>query len=325
MNFLLRLINLERKMKFKHLNLAILSTFTTMAATAQVSWQTSVSENWDKPVLSNNTASVVFIRANQSLGEDSNTNIAINNRYLTSLSEGHYTTDVVCAGEVKISIAPTKTLTNNLSIDPIIMQLKPRQVQYIYIEVDNQYRPTLNTLTEESAKRLIAQGYRQTHQISRTNAENCPVYQNPTTSVPVVPVVTPPPIIAPKSPVALQSSPVVQQAPSIVLNIHFDHDQDVIKPAYKGEINEAAKFLKNYPNMTATIEGYTDSTGDDMYNMNLSKRRAEAVRQALIKDYAVTPARLQSKGYGESKPIADNNTAEGRLQNRRVIIKVPAN
>lgn len=77
--------------------------------------------------------------------------------------------------------------------------------------------------------------------------------------------------------------------------------------------------------MTATIEGYTDSTGDDMYNMNLSKRRAEAVRQALIKDYAVTPARLQSKGYGESKPIADNNTAEGRLQNRRVIIKVPAN
>lgn len=321
MNFLLRLINLERKMKFKYLNLATISIFITMTATAQVSWQTSVSEKWDKPILSNNTASVVFIRANQSLGEDSNTNIAINNRYLTSLSEGNYVTDVVCAGETKISITPTKTLTNNLSIDPIIMQLKPKQVQYIYIEVDNQYRPTLNTLTEESAKKLLAQGYRQTHQISRTHAENCPIYQNPMTSVPVV---TPPPIIAPQSPVAPQSSPVVQQAPSIVLNIHFDHDQDVIKPAYKGKINEAAKFLKNYPSMTATIEGYTDSTGDDMYNMNLSKRRAEAVRQALIKDYAVTPSRLQSKGYGESKSIADNNTAEGRLQNRRVIIKVPA-
>lgn len=304
-------------MQIKSLSLAIVTMLTAITSNAQITWQTSATEQWTAPNLSNNTAGIVFIRANQSLGQDSNTNIAINNRYLTSLSEGHYSTDVVCAGNVQISVAPTKAITNNLSVDPIVIQLKPRQIQYVYIEVDNQYRPTLNTLSEESARQLLAQGYRQSHQISRTNAENCPVYQAPTPPVPVAPAYT--------APVPKPQAPVQQQKPSIVLNIHFDHDQAVIKPAYKGEVTQAAQFLANYPTLTAMIEGHTDSTGEEGYNVNLSQRRAEAVRQALIKDHNINPARLESRGYGESQPIADNSTHEGRLQNRRVIIKVPAN
>lgn len=303
-------------MQFKHLSLTIISALFTIAANAEVRWQTSTSEKWNKPALSDNTAGVVFIRANQSLGQDSSTNIAINNRYLTSLNEGHYSTDVVCAGEVQISIVPTKALTNNLSIDPINVKLKPKQVQYMYIEVDSQYKPTLNTLTEESAKQLLSQGYRQTHQISRTQLDKCPVYQATPPVVPVTPVYTPP-VVTPV--------PETQPTPSLVLNIHFDHNQAVIKPVYKNELSKTAEFLANYPNMTALIEGHTDTSGNDRYNLNLSERRAQAVRRALIRDYNIKPSRLKSKGYGESQPIANNNTADGRLQNRRVIIKVPAN
>lgn len=306
-------------MQRTYLALALGIMLSATNSQAQVTWETSATENWQSPTLTNNTSGLVFIRANQSLGQESNTNIAINNRYLTSLSEGHYSTDIVCSGSVQISVAPTKALSNNLSIDPITIQLKPKQIQYIYIEVDNQYRPTLNTLTEESAKQLIAQGYRQTHQISRTNADNCPSYQAPVAPAPVAPV-------APTYTAPVPATPPVQQTrPSLALNIHFDHDQANIKPAYKGEISQAAQFLANYPTLTALIEGHTDATGEANYNVELSKRRAEAVRQALIKDHNINPARLESRGYGESQPIADNNSHEGRLQNRRVIIKVPAN
>lgn len=304
-------------MRLKHFSVLALSLFTALSAHAKVTWQTSKANDWQKPELSDNTAGLVFIRADQDAGYDSSTNISINNRFLTSLNDGHYTTDVACAGSVQISVAPTKAFTNDLSANAINVALLPGYVQYVYIEVDEQYRPTLRAINEQDALPLLAQSSRQTHQISRTSAENCPTFLPP----PPAPVVAP---VSTYTPPVVSIQPKKLDNPSIHLNIHFDHNKSVIKPSYRSELSRAAKFLSNYPTMDATVEGHTDSNGDATYNQMLSQRRAEAVRKALILGYGIDPNRLYAKGYGESRPIADNKTAEGRAQNRRVVISVPA-
>jgi len=77
------------------------------------------------------------------------------------------------------------------------------------------------------------------------------------------------------------------------------------------EINRVADVLIKYPKTTISIEGHTDSKGSEDYNMELSKKRAEAVKTTLI-GKGLTPARLTTLGFGESKPVASNDTAEGR-------------
>jgi outer membrane protein OmpA-like peptidoglycan-associated protein len=75
--------------------------------------------------------------------------------------------------------------------------------------------------------------------------------------------------------------------------------------------------LKDHPSITVEIQGHTDSQGDDDFNMKLSQRRAESVRDYLM-GRGITPDRMVPKGYGETVPIADNRTATGRGENRRV-------
>ena len=82
--------------------------------------------------------------------------------------------------------------------------------------------------------------------------------------------------------------------------------------------------MKQYPMTDTVIEGHTDSVGTAAYNLSLSQRRAEAVRQVLIDQFKVDASRLTSVGYGEERPIADNRTAEGRQLNRRVVAVVSA-
>jgi len=67
------------------------------------------------------------------------------------------------------------------------------------------------------------------------------------------------------------------------------------------------------------LEGHTDSRGSDAYNIDLSTRRAAAVKQKLAADYGIDAERISSVGYGESRPIASNQTDEGRARNRRVV------
>ena len=83
------------------------------------------------------------------------------------------------------------------------------------------------------------------------------------------------------------------------------------------------RFLAQYPNSDAIIEGHTDSNGSDDYNQGLSKRRAETVKMALISKYGINPNRLTAVGYGESRPIATNETSDGRYTNRRVMVVIP--
>jgi len=87
------------------------------------------------------------------------------------------------------------------------------------------------------------------------------------------------------------------------------------------ELNRVANVLKQYPETNIQIAGHTDSTGAEDYNQRLSERRAESVKNALV-GMGVNPSRLTTVGYGESKPIASNNTEAGRQQNRRVEIRI---
>lgn len=94
-----------------------------------------------------------------------------------------------------------------------------------------------------------------------------------------------------------------------------------LQPGADSTIQRLAGFLEEYPEKTVLIEGFTDSTGGADFNQGLSERRALAVRQALV-NAGVSATRISTEGFGMSRPVADNATAEGRQMNRRVEIVI---
>ncbi|MDP1930107.1 MAG: OmpA family protein [Gammaproteobacteria bacterium] len=111
---------------------------------------------------------------------------------------------------------------------------------------------------------------------------------------------------------------VLEEVARINLNVQFDFDQAVVKPEYVAEIRRVADFLNEHDDTVAVLEGHTDSMGTEEYNMALSQRRVDAVRQILINQFNIAPGKVTARGYGESRPTATNDTAQGRAQNRRV-------
>jgi outer membrane protein OmpA-like peptidoglycan-associated protein len=106
--------------------------------------------------------------------------------------------------------------------------------------------------------------------------------------------------------------------------ILFDTDKADLKPEAQSNLQKLATSLQNNQNTNILIVGHTDNTGSDSHNMDLSVRRAESVK-SYIASNNVSPSRLTTSGKGESEPIADNTTVEGRAQNRRVEIVIVAN
>jgi len=100
--------------------------------------------------------------------------------------------------------------------------------------------------------------------------------------------------------------------------ILFDTDSDRIKPESGPVIKSVAAGLQANPDLKLRIEGHTDSTGAAAHNLDLSKRRAEAVKAVLVSQFHVDAGRLTTEGLGATKPIDSNNTPQGRAQNRRV-------
>jgi len=105
----------------------------------------------------------------------------------------------------------------------------------------------------------------------------------------------------------------------VELKIEFDFNKANVRPVYHERIKEVAEYLDRHSKVDVIIEGHTDSIGSEKYNLDLSHRRANSVRQYLIDKFNVSPSRITAKGYGERQPIADNNTDEGRQRNRRVV------
>lgn len=100
-------------------------------------------------------------------------------------------------------------------------------------------------------------------------------------------------------------------------DILFDVGQATIKPSAQNNIRQIAQVLKQYPSHHISVEGYTDATGGDAYNLKLSEARAAAVRGALISG-GIDSTIISSHGFGKDNPVASNTTPDGRAANRRV-------
>lgn len=107
----------------------------------------------------------------------------------------------------------------------------------------------------------------------------------------------------------------------VLRGVNFDFDKSDIRPDSRPVLDEAAEILKANPEVRISIEGHTDALGSDAYNEKLSVRRAEAVFRYLV-NRGVAPERMEVVGYGESRPVADNETEQGRAQNRRVELHI---
>lgn len=120
-------------------------------------------------------------------------------------------------------------------------------------------------------------------------------------------------------PVAAPTPAAVAPAPAklTLTGVNFDFDKAVIRSDDFERLDKDVATLKEWGDVKVEVAGHTDNVGTDEYNMGLSLRRAEAVRNYLV-DKGVPADRLTVKNYGESQPVADNATSEGRFQNRRV-------
>jgi outer membrane protein OmpA-like peptidoglycan-associated protein len=126
----------------------------------------------------------------------------------------------------------------------------------------------------------------------------------------------PPPVVA-----AAPPPPPPVKKKIILRGVNFDFDKATIRPDARVILDEAASTLQQERGIAVVVEGHTDSMGSEAYNDKLSVRRATAVRDYLV-GKGISAARMTIEGYGESKPVASNTTADGRAQNRRVELRV---
>ncbi|MBL0682970.1 OmpA family protein [Aquimarina mytili] len=106
--------------------------------------------------------------------------------------------------------------------------------------------------------------------------------------------------------------------------VYFETNKSNINAKSKTNLNKLAGIFKEYPDTNIIVEGHTDSTGDDSYNMSLSQKRANAVTEYLVSQ-GISRSRLTTYAHGETLPKYDNGTAEGRAKNRRVELGIVAN
>jgi outer membrane protein OmpA-like peptidoglycan-associated protein len=104
-------------------------------------------------------------------------------------------------------------------------------------------------------------------------------------------------------------------------DVTFPNNSATIQPGLLAELDRIAQVLRNYPQTMIRVEGHTDSIGSETYNLDLSQRRAMAVKSALVQR-GIGAGRIQEMGFGKSQPVAANDTEAGRQRNRRVEIKV---
>ncbi|WP_274006307.1 OmpA family protein [Vibrio parahaemolyticus] len=126
-----------------------------------------------------------------------------------------------------------------------------------------------------------------------------------------------------KDTVTIKTPPQTLVFSSKTTDVLFGFDSVKLSQEFIDQLTETSSVLNSYPQVQAKVVGHTDSTGSALYNQNLSERRAQAIVNKLV-ELGVTPTQLEWKGEGESQPVADNNTAQGRAKNRRVEITIPS-
>jgi OOP family OmpA-OmpF porin len=125
----------------------------------------------------------------------------------------------------------------------------------------------------------------------------------------------PPPPPPPPPPPRAEPDPCAGRI--VLRGVNFEFDSDQLTASSSVTLDVVAETLAGCPRVRTRVEGHTDSVGGDAYNQGLSERRAESVRRYLV-GRGISAGRIESRGYGESRPVADNGTDEGRALNRRV-------
>jgi outer membrane protein OmpA-like peptidoglycan-associated protein len=133
-----------------------------------------------------------------------------------------------------------------------------------------------------------------------------------------------PPVEAPPPPVAAPTPAPPAKKKIILRGVNFDFDKADIRPDARPVLDEAIATLKDAGDIDVAVEGHTDSVGSAAYNEGLSVRRARAVADYLARG-GISPQRMEVTGFGENRPVASNDTADGRAQNRRVELNVRDN
>jgi OOP family OmpA-OmpF porin len=138
------------------------------------------------------------------------------------------------------------------------------------------------------------------------------------------PVAAPAPVVAPPPPPPPPAAPafrtVITEKPVVLEGANFPTGSSTLLPSAYGQLNQVAQQSKDHPDINFEVSGYTDNVGSAQSNVRLSQARAESVKAYLV-SRGVAASRISTKGYGEESPIADNNTFDGRAQNRRVEIR----
>ncbi|MDI7260607.1 MAG: OmpA family protein [Thermodesulfobacteriota bacterium] len=141
-----------------------------------------------------------------------------------------------------------------------------------------------------------------------------PILPTPPTPAPPTPPVPPKPV-----PQVVQPKPV---APPVFDTIYFDPNKTNISPTAAKALDRSGAILKENPQIKVEIGGHTDSGGPEKVNQKLSEKRALSAKKYLIDKFGLVDNRMVVKGYGSTKPVADNRTNEGRAKNRRVEFRV---
>jgi OOP family OmpA-OmpF porin len=118
---------------------------------------------------------------------------------------------------------------------------------------------------------------------------------------------------------------ILKEKVSVELDVEFDFDSSKARPEHRAEVQKVFDFMVQYPQTKITVEGHRDSMGGEEYNQWLSQRRADTIANILTSDFKVAGDRVTAIGYGETRPIASNDTEAGRQRNRRVVGVVEAN
>ncbi len=231
----------------------------------------------------NNATGVFFYRSQDNDGLQTSANVAINDRFQVSLQPGNFSHVYSCSGINDLSVDITGHKNNDLKRGLAAYNLRAGNNYYFNVEVDGSGQARIQQVSKQIALQAMNGMPRQSHQITR-----------------VVPNCAP--------------------APSrIQLQVLFDTDKHYVKPHYYAEIERVVRYMRKHPKTTAVLEGHTDSRQTDAYNMALSQRRVNAVMKILVQKYGISQQRLKAIGYGESRPIAPNNSPANMQKNRRVM------
>lgn len=259
-------------------------TDTQVKRVGNVRWVKEVGHDINNQIPTDK-ANAVFLRMQDADALQSSANVSINDRFQVSLQPGNYSEVLTCVGVNRIGVEITGQKTNDLLLNAADYPLNGGESYYFLVDVNQHGAASISKLQPEKAREILKNMRRQNHQISRV-VPNC-------------------------------AAPAEKL--SIRLEVLFDTDKSIVKQQYFSEIERVAHYLNRFPDTVVTLEGHTDSRADDNYNEGLSLRRVQAVKQVLVQKYGINAERISTEGFGERKPIATNDTVEGRRLNRRVI------